>query len=304
MNCECSIVRDLLPLYAEHMVREETADFIENHLTQCEACRKQLAEEQEPPRVQKPRPELPLVSLRHKLLAGRIQAIALTAIIVTVVLISIFAFLDAPKYFPYSPQLFSLTQQEDGSVLIVFDPKVTDYRCTAVPKPDSPQDIYYAVEAWSSQWDRHVSNRGTQSLTIQPENTAPLCIYYVSNDGATDDTCIFGQPLVPDGGMMTLPRLALGFYLVLMGFVFLLLLVLWLLARHRPRRKAMLEPLMLYPIAYAFSHLFTVGFTTISYAMQRDFTLILLLSLVLYAGLLLVRSYCRTHRSSKADPRF
>ena len=39
MKSECSVVRDLLPLYIEHMVSEETAQYIGNHLMECEACR-------------------------------------------------------------------------------------------------------------------------------------------------------------------------------------------------------------------------------------------------------------------------
>ena len=299
MKHECSIVRDLLPLYAEHMVHEETAAFVEAHLKQCEECRKQFEEEQEPPHIQKPKPELPLVNLRHKLIARRIQTIALTAIVVTVVLISAFAVLDAPEYFPYSPQLFSLTELEDGSISIVFDAKVTDYRCTAVPNPESPQDIYYAVEAWSSQWDRHFAGPGVQTLTLRSEGTAPLRVYYLSNNGTTEDTCIYGQPLVPDGAVMTLPRLALGFYLMVMFIGFLLLLGRWFWVRRKPRKRVLTEQLLLYPLSYGLSHLIIVGFTTISYSMQRDLGLIVLLSLLIYGGFLLAHSHFRMGRSSE-----
>ena len=39
MNNECKIISDLLPLYAEDMVCEETAEFIKNHLSECENCK-------------------------------------------------------------------------------------------------------------------------------------------------------------------------------------------------------------------------------------------------------------------------
>ena len=38
MKNECSIVGDLLPLYLENMVSEETADFVREHLEHCPAC--------------------------------------------------------------------------------------------------------------------------------------------------------------------------------------------------------------------------------------------------------------------------
>ena len=39
MKNECSIVRDILPLYVEDMVSEETAKFVKEHLAECKNCR-------------------------------------------------------------------------------------------------------------------------------------------------------------------------------------------------------------------------------------------------------------------------
>lgn len=48
MRNECNIIRDLLPLYAEKMVSDDTADFVEEHLQACPDCRKALAQINEP----------------------------------------------------------------------------------------------------------------------------------------------------------------------------------------------------------------------------------------------------------------
>lgn len=40
----CEIVRDLLPLYHDHVVSEETAAAVENHLEGCDGCRKEYEE--------------------------------------------------------------------------------------------------------------------------------------------------------------------------------------------------------------------------------------------------------------------
>lgn len=52
MNQECSIVRDLLPLYAERLTSPETAAFVEKHLRTCADCRAALQETQAPPALQ------------------------------------------------------------------------------------------------------------------------------------------------------------------------------------------------------------------------------------------------------------
>ena len=39
MNKECAIVQDLLPLYEEELLKEETKRFVEEHLQSCQKCR-------------------------------------------------------------------------------------------------------------------------------------------------------------------------------------------------------------------------------------------------------------------------
>lgn len=41
MKTDCCIVRDILPLYAENMVSNETSSLIKAHLNECEDCRKE-----------------------------------------------------------------------------------------------------------------------------------------------------------------------------------------------------------------------------------------------------------------------
>ena len=43
MKTECSVTRDLLPLYIEDMVSAETAQYINEHLKGCEECQRELA---------------------------------------------------------------------------------------------------------------------------------------------------------------------------------------------------------------------------------------------------------------------
>ena len=44
MKLPCAVTRDLLPLYAEELVEQETHTLIEEHLTGCSACRAKLSE--------------------------------------------------------------------------------------------------------------------------------------------------------------------------------------------------------------------------------------------------------------------
>ena len=47
-NVHCNIIRDLLPLYADGVVSEESRLLVEEHLEGCEACRKALEQMEQP----------------------------------------------------------------------------------------------------------------------------------------------------------------------------------------------------------------------------------------------------------------
>ena len=42
MKTECSVVRDLLPLYIEDMVSSETEQYVKSHLAECSECQREL----------------------------------------------------------------------------------------------------------------------------------------------------------------------------------------------------------------------------------------------------------------------
>ena len=44
---ECKIVQDLLPNYIEKLTNEETNQFIEEHIEQCEECKEKLKKMEE-----------------------------------------------------------------------------------------------------------------------------------------------------------------------------------------------------------------------------------------------------------------
>lgn len=294
MKQECSIVRDLLPLYVEEMVSPETAEFVGEHLKSCETCQAEVQSLRQPPDVtppaQKERPEAPLRRLQRKLLLKRIQTALLAGAFVLVILLSAFAILSGPRYFPYTAQLLEVTQQADGSLTITFDQAVTQCQVESLgtQEPDN-QSESYSIQAWTSPWDQWFSRSGSRTLTITPQTDRPVLVYYAQNNGQ-GDVLVYGEH--PDGGMETLPRLVLGYYLVLAAGVFVVLLVVWCAAKKKPKVRTWVGRALLLPPAYGVGHLIVLGFTTVSYCATRDFILIVAIGALVYCLVLLaVRLY-------------
>lgn len=309
MRNECNIIRDILPLYAENMVSPDTAEFVEAHLDGCETCRVEYQRAKEPPPAREPSGAAPLRKLRRRLQFKRVQTVALTAVFVAAVLVSAFAVLDAPLYFPYSEGLVTLQGLDGKGMLLTFDEAVTDFRCTVLEDPDSG-GYSCDIEAWTSLWDQWFPRgKGNLSAAVGAGDTQPVTAIYVPNDGTENIHLARYDPAtgtleeaVYRENRVTLPRLSLGYYAALAAAALAVMGMLWLLARKKAGPRAWIERIGLYPAAYLVSHCVVSGVNWATYSLPRDLALTVLLSVLLYGGLLLGRHIWRGKRGAGEAP--
>lgn len=294
MKNECNIIRDILPLYAENMVSPDTASFVEEHLKDCDACRKEYAGMKESQTAYMANDAAPLFKLKKKMTVKKVQTIALTALFVMTLLVSAFALLDAPVYLPYSEGLIRVEAVGECGVRISFDESVTDFSYVMVPTGDGGNSCDCNVEAWYSLWDRWFSTgKRERSVIVFPRESNPINVIYVPNNGS-ENICVYGE--ARSEGTVTLPRLTLGYYFVMAALAFAVLFILRLALRKKSNLRIWAEQATLYPVSYMVSHFIVAGFRFVSYAMPRDFLLIVFISILLYCGLLLAHSIWRLRK--------
>ncbi len=308
MRNECNIIRDLLPLYVEKMVSSDTVAFIEEHLKDCEACRKEYEGIKEPHPTKEISHAAPLLKLSRKMKIKRIQTIALTAVFVIALFVSAFAVLDAPIYLPYSEEIVTVGQLGDKGLLLTFDEEVTDFDYMVYDDPDGGNFYCCDIQAWTSLWDKWFSQRkGTLSATVTTQSTKPIFAAYVPNDGS-ENICIAKydpnaenriEKNVDYESTIVLPRLSLGYYLILAVAVLAVLGIVWILTRRKAEVRVWIERIGLYPAAYIISHCIVSGINWASYSFPRDFALIIFISILLYSSLLLAHNIWRLKREIK-----
>lgn len=322
MSKECSIVRDLLPLYIEDMVSGDTGEFVKEHLDGCEACRaewegmkrSQMQEKGEKETNGKESPNdkadaavgdevAPLVSIQRKLRKQKVKTVLCTGLFLVALFVSAFACLSIPVYFPYEADLFTIKDNGDESITITFDERVTDYLLVTDAYNCAEEGITegmgtYQISAWTSLWDTWFSKRGVQSVTILKGTDEEISVYYTSNDGR-EDVCVYGEPIT-SGGVITLPRLVLRYYFLLAVMSVIVLFIVWLFVRRKAKGKAVIETILFYPISYCIAHVIIAGHRPSSYAAQRDFLFIVFASILIYGGVLLARSIYRDRKEIKA----
>ena len=298
MKNECSIIHDLLPLYAENMVSEDTSEFVKEHLESCPACRAELEKLREPVQVQAaPQPDMdaaPLKRLKKALLRKKVLTILCTAAVLLALVLSVISFLTAPEYFSYSPELVTVTEEANGAVTLSFGSEVTNYKLQQIADPEARNTVYQ-LEAWTSAWDKIFHRPGAQAVTAAPESGKPLLIYFTQFIGGRTESssdssvCIYGT--APDsGGWVALAGLSLGYWLLFNIALFLILTGVWFKLRRKEKSRRRVERLLLIPVAYGLGHLCVLGFRTVSYTEWRDFQLILAIGVLFYCAMLLALS--------------
>ena len=336
MSKDCSIVQDLLPLYAEDMLREETKEYVDGHLSQCAACRAELdalkADVKPAPVSAQPLRDLKR-QLRRKKLTAVLLAVALALTLAT----AGFAYLTAPQYLPYDETEWMITRSPralaDGSIMsdgltdlsgiesisVNLLKPVSGTKVTSTQDPDSGKTVYF-ITAWRTPLDTwcgtfDVSDTGdhaqreanalldalgeTESARTLFTLDATNCtaIYYSPNNGQ-DDVLLCGSR---DGGVISLPRLALGYY-VLLSFALLITLGIAFFVCRRKKTGKALGYLALAPASYLAGHLLVKGLTTTSYQMQRDFSLIAFAAVLIYSAVLLALSLLQQKREDHDHP--
>ena len=297
MKNECSIVCDLLPLYAEDMVSEDTAEFVKEHLGNCPTCRAELEKLRKPvqPVAAQHVPDIdaePLKRLKKALLMEKVQAILCTAAVLLALMLSGLSFLTASEYFAYSQELVTVTEGANGEATISFSSEITDYKLQRIADPADKQTVYH-LEVWTCAWDRMFSKPGAQDVTVKPENGHELLIYFtqfINQSSSNSAVCIYGEIEPDSGGWMALPGLSMGYWLAINIVLLVILGVIWLNLRKKEKPRRLVERLILIPIAYMLGHLCVLGFHTLSYSEWRDAQMILAIGILFYCAMLLALS--------------
>lgn len=295
MKNECNIVRDILPLYVEDLASADTIAFVENHLDCCTECQKECKNMKKSLEItavrQVPKNDIsPLKNVKRLLLTQRIQKTVFAVIILAAIFIAAYAALDAPVYFPYTEELLSVSENADGSITVRFSENVTGYRCL---ETNHDGFLEYSIEAWSSPWDMLTENEERHITNIAPPRHVPFSLFYVQNNGQ-EDVCLYKSSPMVIGGRVTLPRLALLYYLIIALISLGILVILFWANRKKAAIRIWIARFLPFPVAYLIGHLAVCGFNTISYSIQHDFTSILFLSIVIYLGFLCAYEIIRT----------
>lgn len=289
----CAVTKDLLPLFAEGLLSQESEALLSSHLNTCPACQEALGKIKDGLALP-PGESLPLQRLSKLLTRSRLRAALLAALLVAVLALSAFSFASGELYLPYQPGLVSF-KTEAGELLITINSQERyNISLSSMVNPDQPKVHAYTL---SLSKQRLVLNQASlsdktplkgemaaeldyQTLRLDIQDGKVPSIYY--EQPGTTAVLIYGSGFGQDSGFVSLPRLALVYYVYLALGLFILLLVLTLFFYKKPRAKRILTLALGLPLSYLLGHLLIMGFATATFSMLQYLGFILLSTLLLY----------------------
>ena len=302
MELPCTVVRDLLPLFAEKMIQPETQSLIEEHLSACPECRKEYSEITAGATATEDTVISTLAPLRtlKKELRRRRWYAALIA--------GLFVFVIAIIYVYHSESLKPLPWEE-GLVTVEGIEEINPDDCSArhyqnIVRSETVSSKEHTENALilkinspiTGTETEYIEENGTVTVILQgfgrssslsqetfsPGGEIMFCpvpdrlIYGYENP----QVVLWGEPM--DGGVEVLPRLALSYYVMIAAVLAVFSGLLWLLLRNK-YRSWVVRQFFFVPFAYILAHLLIMGFRTTSFFILRDFVYIVLTACTLYA---------------------
>lgn len=290
----CNIIHDILPLYAENMVCQDTRKLVEEHITRCPDCSSALNEMKKKLPIQADESDKPLYSIRKKLRYRKAGAMLLAMLIAVTILILGIVHITSPIYLDYNESLISFKEYEDGSILVTLSPKVSGWHVDRI----APDDI----SAFDNKYDYHITLYTTLWNTYQGKNKNTYFIlnsnnndgfykvggvyYYSYDNGSVSTRLIYGQKDPSSGESIILPRLVLNFYKLIAIVITALGVIICLAIRKNPKTLKAAIRLTLIPASYCISSLCVTGFSSTTYSPAKDFSGILLVMIPLYLVLI------------------
>lgn len=280
MENKCKIIKDLLPLYVEDMLSEESKKFIIDNIEDCPECKIELEELKLNIEEEKYLDSKPLEFLDKEIKKDkRINLFALGFGLLSLFIIFL-SYISSPIYFPYSEDLINLTSTEEKHI-IEFSEEVTGYNIQDKISLDSEKNEVW-IEAWKTPLDSLLPPRKSLTLVIDK----PAVLLYSSNNGEVATQLQEGRGGKDFNGMM-LPRLAQNYYLMLSIILSGVIGIILYVVKPKP-----LAPYNFFtiPFSYMLAHIgiFLPRGVNYTYDLTRDFIYIVLLTIAINIFLQLI----------------
>lgn len=199
MKLSCSVIKDLLPLYVEDLASPDTCILVEEHLTDCESCQREVESLRMPDKLPVDIHIAPLKKIKSTLRKKKCLTIIFSALITLFIVAILIGYMMTPQYIPYKEDVVSITEVNKKTVIAKFNHQVSGYDMDKYLADDHSGYIYN-ITAWDSIWNRDMLKMTSPNVVLNPDGEKVVAVYYYLTNGS-EDILIYGQE--QEGGVVT-----------------------------------------------------------------------------------------------------
>ena len=292
MSISCSVIRDLLPLYAEDLAGEESKALVEKHLEACADCKAALEDLKEPKPVAVVEEAVPLRLMKQLMRKHTLFLIILAVCLTATLALIVLSRMTAPE--AVGEEALAFFENNNGR----FSFRITGN----APQGTTLQMEYFtdesgrncvAVSPYTSPWLRLFGKNTDGTIIATSRGDLDLAYYCNQRKGGTLQL-LYPMHDQPNLGA-ALPRLVLNDYLIISLVLAILFLLLALLFRKKASGRTLLHTALAFN-CYAPAHLAVKGTNGITYFLQQDLVFILLTALTLFGAVFSALSLYRLQK--------
>lgn len=282
MKLSCNIIKDILPLVAEDLASDDTVKLIKDHIETCPKCNEEYMELKSSKTSYKAINKsgtIPLKSIKRKLKNRNIYIGLLSALIICLILVITVNIATKPIPLSYMEAIES-TKVENGKLFIRFNPVVSNY---SIESYGSNHDIM----AWKTNISKFFVNGEPKNTVITIDESKSTIVGFINQTGEPDKL-IYGK--IDDQGRLSLPRLAMNYYLLAMTFLFISAIFLYFLFKNTDKIKKILKILIIFTLSYSLGHISIFGGSGTTHHIIRDLSFVVV-SCILYFTIIILLAY-------------
>lgn len=290
---ECKVIRDLIPLYKENMLSEESKKLVKEHLKTCSSCRNYynlLAHDTD---VEIKNENESLSFLNNTIKNDKKNLVIMIIALLVSIFLIIISYVSKPLPIDYKDNLINI-KSDNENVNIEFSDEVT--------RVDTDMDTYdgyniYYVDGYTTKIDKKLNNRYV-GLKI-PKDDVDIIAY--TNNGENTNKILYDTSRVfESGGTVALPRLILGIYaklaLIVLGISIILILTFFKKLNVYNKIR-----IISVPFSYLASTFFVKSKNLSSNYLVRDFIFIILTVLAIYLFIYSITLYLKQKSNHKLE---
>lgn len=181
MKVSCDVIKDILPLYAEDMVSNDTKELVDEHIGDCGSCKQELDRIQKKNEIALCTRDDALNKVKKIIRIRRIRAVLLAFLILLSVFVSAAAIVLFPFYISEEDAIETVYVNEDGGLVVKFKEGTYDYTFEwDDSRPIKHVVAYSNIWTWRSKYKRPDDPGGYELKFGLVENTD--CIVYGWNN--------------------------------------------------------------------------------------------------------------------------